>query len=291
MALTALFLWGMSYIWSDSLILQGIPQEYFIFIRSVIGSIILFFFNIATGVNMKLQRRDVPFFILLAFCEPFVNFLAETHGIELTQSPSYASMMGSVAPIFSLIAGVFLFGEKISRLNILGFVLSAAGVVLTTFSTLSVKDTAPYFVLGVLLLLLGAISDVGLASFTHIVGGRYKARVITFYQFLFGSIMFFPLFITRGVENYEPSLYMSWSVWRPILSLAVLCTCLSFTLWAVVIKHLGIARSCVLISVIPIITALAGEVLGTESLSQGQMIGIAVVCFGVALAQISHKSR
>jgi len=289
MAATALLLWGMSYIWSDSLIDQHIPQEYFIFIRSVIGAVLLFFFNIATGVDMRLHLKDVPIFLLLSFCEPFVNFLGETHGIELTQSPSYASMMGAVAPMFSLIAGVFLFGEKISRLNVLGFFLCAGGVLLTTFSTISGGNPAPYFAIGVILLLIAALSDVGLAACTHIIGGRYRARVITMYQFLFGSVMFFPLFVTKGLEHYDKAIYMSWSVWRPILCLAVLCTCLSFTLWATVIKKLGIARTCVLISVIPIITAVAGEILGIESLSILQMGGIAVVCVGIGLSQVSSR--
>ena len=43
----AILRWGMSYIWTDRLIGQGIPIFYFVFVRIFMAGIILFLFNTA----------------------------------------------------------------------------------------------------------------------------------------------------------------------------------------------------------------------------------------------------
>ena len=286
LAFLAIVLWGMSYIWNDRLIGLGIPMEYFVFVRSVIGGAVLLVFNLVTGADLRIRRADIPKFALLAFCEPFVNFLAETHGIALTESPSYSAMITATAPLISIAAGLLFFGERLSALNYFGFGLTVGGIMLSTFTA---SEVGPMFVLGVVLLVIGAASDVGLASCTKMVASSYRPSVIVMYQFLIGAVFFAPLFATVGLKDYDPVLYMSFDVWEPVLCLALLCTCVSFSLWAMTIKDLGVARSCVLLSMIPVVTAVAGEILGSEHLGMMQWAGIVVACVGIVLSQLQKK--
>lgn len=284
----AVILWGLSYIWSNKLIEQDIPVEYFVFVRVLFAGGILLVLNLATGVDVKINRKDLPKFLLLALCEPFIYFICETYGIGLTESPTYSAMIIATTPIFALFAGIIFFREKLSATNVIGFIVCLAGISLVTLSKSAVGDR---FTLGVILLAIAVFAEVGQACCTKWLAGDYDPRVITMYQFLIGSVYLSPLFFTKGLNHFNPETYLVWSVWEPILMLAILCSCLCFTLWVSSIKHLGVAKSAVLQALIPIVTAVAGIILGSEILTGIQWLGIAVASLGVILSQIVFKFR
>ena len=133
-AIVAITLWGMSYIWTDKIINQGVSIFYFIFVRILLAGVILFLFNTAYGRIKRIQRRDLPKFLLLAFFEPFIYFICETFGIKLTGSPTISAVVIATIPIFSTGAGILFFKEKITPLNICGILVSLAGILMVAVS-------------------------------------------------------------------------------------------------------------------------------------------------------------
>lgn len=93
LSLLAILFWGMSYIWSDSLLSKGIPVEYVVFVRIAIASVFLLVLNLVTGKNLRIERRDIPKFLLVSLFEPLIYFVTETYGIQLTESPTYLSLI------------------------------------------------------------------------------------------------------------------------------------------------------------------------------------------------------
>ena len=116
----AILLWGMSYLWTDQLIGHNIPVFYFVFVRILIAGIILFLFNTASSRIKGIQRADLPKFLLLSFCEPFIYFICETYGLKETGSPTISAMIIATIPIFSVGAGILFFKEKINKTNVVG---------------------------------------------------------------------------------------------------------------------------------------------------------------------------
>ena len=287
LSLFAILFWGMSYIWSDSLLSMGIPVEYVVFVRIAIAAVFLLFWNIARRKSLRIHRRDVPKFLLVAMFEPLIYFVTETYGIQLTESPTYSSLIIAVGPIFSVLVGVLAFREKITIVNIFGILVCLGGIVLVTMVSNSVGEA---FWMGFLLLVIAVLSEVGNASVTKILSTRYDPAVIVMYQFLIGSVYLLPLFVHRGLVGFDASLYLSWKVWKPILCLAILCSGAAFSLWANTIKHLGVAKSSIFMSTIPVVTALAGWLLGSELLSVKQWIGIILATLGVGLSQLNARA-
>lgn len=287
LSLFAIFFWGMSYIWSDSLLSRGIPVEYVVFVRIAIASLFLLVLNLLTGKSLRIHRRDFPKFLLVSLFEPLIYFVTETYGIQLTESPTYSSLIIASGPVFSVLVGVLAFKEKLSALNIVGIFVCIGGIALVTAVSNTIGEA---FWLGALLLLIAVISEVGNASVTKILTARYDPSVIVMYQFFFGSIYLLPLFLTQGVESFDVQVYFSWDVWRPLLCLAILCSSVAFSLWANTIKYLGVAKSSIFMSTIPVVTALAGWLLGSELLSVKQWVGIALATFGVGLSQLNFGS-
>ncbi len=274
-SLLAIVLWGMSYIWNDRLLRLGIPVEYFVYVRVLMAGMLLLLYNIVVGHNIHIHRKDSFKFLALAACEPFIYFVCETYGIQLTQSPTYSALIIASTPIFSMVAGILIFREDLSLLNILGVLVCLGGLGLVTFTS---SEVGQYFFLGILLLLVAVLAEVGHASFTKSLSGNYRAEVIVMYQFLIG-----------GLKNFEYDVYLSWAVLEPILCLALLCSSLAFTLWVSSIKMLGVAKSSIFMSMIPVVTAVAGYLGGTEILSPVQWGGILIAVFGVVFSQWACK--
>ena len=282
----AIILWGMSYIWTDKLIGQGIPIFYFVFVRIFMAGIILFLFNTAYARIKRIQRRDLGKFLLLAFFEPFIYFICETFGLKLTGSPTLSAMVIATIPIFSIGAGILFFKEKINGINIVGICLSLVGIVLVAMAK---GELGEHFIWGIVLLLVAVLSEVGHASITKSLAGNYSSQIIVMYQFLIGSIYLLPLFLWKGLDGFDYEVYFDGDVWYPIICLAVLCSSLAFSLWVSTIKNLGVAKSSIFSALIPVAAAIIAWVIGHEALNDRQWIGIGISTFGVILSQYSKR--
>lgn len=282
----AIILWGMSYIWTDKLISMQIPVFYFVFVRILLAGVILFLFNTAYGRIKRIQKKDLPKFLLLALCEPFIYFIFETYGLKLTGSPTLSAMIIATIPIFSIGAGILFFKEKINAVNVIGIFLSLVGIVMVAMAK---GEIGEYVLWGIIFLLIAVLSEVGHASFTKSLSGNYSSQVIVMYQFLIGSVYLLPLFLMKGLKGFDASIYFSADVMYPIICLAVLCSSLAFSLWVGTIKSLGVAKSSIFSALIPVVAALIAWLLGHEIMNARQWTGIAISSFGVILSQYTMK--
>lgn len=284
LSVLAIVLWGMSYIWSDRLIALGVPISYFVPLRIFVAGIILLLFNILTKNFRLIARKDIWKFLLLALFEPLIYFFCETYGIKETGSPTISAMIIASVPIFSVGAGALFFKERISILNGFGIAVTLAGICLVLLKQGGDEGVPQNFILGVVLLMIAVFSEVGHASLTKLLADGYKPQVIVMYQFLIGTVYFLPFFLTRGIENFDARL-VSWEVLEPILCLAVLCSSLAFSLWAMAIKKLGVGKSSVFLAMMCVATALVAEVIGREHLSLIQWLGVFIAVLGIVLSQ------
>ena len=287
-ALAVLF-WGMSYIWADSLIGNGIPVFYFVFVRILFAGVIMLLLNLVTSGLQPIRRKDIPKFFLVSFCEPFIYFICETYGIKATGSPTLSALIIATIPIFSIGAGIIFFKEKITRLNCIGMLMSLVGIVLVAMSK---GELGENFIWGIILLFIAVLSEVGHASLTRSLVDSYSSQNIVMYQFLIGSLYLLPLFLWKGLGSFDASVYLSIDVWIPILCLAILCSSVAFTLWVSTIKSLGVAKSSIFSALIPVVSALIAWVIGREMLTARQWTGIAIAVLGVILSQhVSKETR
>ncbi len=285
-SIVAITLWGMSYIWTDKLIARNIPIFYFVFVRIFLAGVILFLFNTAYSRIKRIQKQDWPKFLLLAFFEPFIYFLCETYGLKLTGSPTLSALVIATIPIFSIGAGMVFFKEKVNFVNIIGILLSLAGIVMVAMAKGALGE---HFIWGVALLLVAVISEVGHASITKSLSGNYNSQTIVMYQFLIGSVYLLPLFLWKGLDGFNKEVYFSGDVWYPLLCLSILCSSLAFSLWVSTIKSLGVAKSSIFSALIPVAAAIIAWILGHELLNSRQWTGIAISTVGVVLSQYTMR--
>lgn len=285
-SICAILLWGMSYIWTDKLISLGINIYYFVFVRIFLAGIILFLFNAAYTRIKRITRKDLGKFMLLALFEPFIYFICETFGLKLTGSPTLSAMIIATIPVFSIGAGIVFFKEKITGINIVGIMLSLAGIVMVAMAK---GEPGEHFIWGIILLVIAVIAEVGHASITKSLSSNYQSQVIVMYQFLIGSIYLLPLLIWKGLDGFDMELYFSADAMYPIVCLAILCSSLAFSLWVSTIKTLGVAKSSIFSALIPVVAAIIAWMIGHEELNSRQWAGVAISFVGVVLSQYSGR--
>ena len=285
-SICAILLWGMSYIWTDKLISIGINIYYFVFVRIFLAGIILFLFNAAYTRIKRITRKDLGKFMLLALFEPFIYFICETFGLKLTGSPTLSAMIIATIPVFSIGAGIVFFKEKITGINIVGIMLSLAGIVMVAMAK---GEPGEHFIWGIILLVIAVIAEVGHASITKSLSSNYQSQVIVMYQFLIGSIYLLPLLIWKGLDGFDMELYFSADAMYPIVCLAILCSSLAFSLWVSTIKTLGVAKSSIFSALIPVVAAIIAWMIGHEELNSRQWAGVAISFVGVVLSQYSGR--
>ena len=282
LTILAIVLWGFSFVWTNDILQKDIPVFTFLFIRLALAGALLYAFTKFTGKLQPIAKKDRKFIILMAFFEPFIYFLGETYGIKATNSAVLSAVIIATIPIVSLFVEKMLYNVPYTVFKIFGTAITLPGIVLVIMKNGETTGVDHYW--GIALLFLAVAGSIGYSSVVKKLSGNYNSLTITTYQFVIGSVFFLPFFLGWGLDGVNSTLITK-EILVPLLSLAVLCSCLAFFCWVNAIKDLGMTKTNIFSALIPAVSALGAAMLGQESITLISMIGIAVVTSGVIIAQ------
>ena len=282
-ALTAMLLWGMSFIWS-SVLLKYYEPVTIIFIRLVISSALLYAFMFVSGQKIKLERKDFFLVFLSALFNPFLYFLGENYGLKYS-TPTISAVIIATIPLFSPVIAYITFRERLTPINFVGIAISFCGVILmlVTRSLSLVAD-----VRGVICL-FGAVFAALLYSVTlRKLTEKYSAVLLVATQNLIGVFLFMPLFVLFELRT-TIAVTITAEVVTSMLLLAILASSVSFVFFAHSVKLLGMSKTNIFSNLIPVFTAIFSYILLSESFSPQKIAGIGLVIGGVYLSERSKK--
>ena len=286
--LVTVFFWGMSFLWSDSVLDQDVPVFTFIFTRMVLAAAVLTLFSVLTGRLQRIRKGDARWFAAMTAFEPFLYFLGETFGLKITGSPTLCSVIIATIPVFTLIVGQIFFRERLSTLNRIGIFVAVAGVVAFILIGGSLHTEYLY---GIAVLFLAVIGSTGYTAICKkLVDKGYNAFSIVTWQFIMAVGFFLVPFLIWDAPVWTPA-YLAWPVLRPILALAVLCSGVAFVLYAACVDRIGMTRTVVFLPLVAIVSAVAASLMGQDTLLPLQMAGIVVAMAGVVMAQYNPQRK
>ncbi|MBR5856327.1 MAG: DMT family transporter [Bacteroidales bacterium] len=285
-ATIAIILWGFSFVWTNSLLINEVPIFTYLFIRLAIAGLLLVTISKSIKKLQKVKGRDLLWMALMAFCEPFIYFLGETYGMLATGSATIAAVIIATIPIFCLVVEKLIWRIPFNIYKVCGIILTVPGIVMVVFQEGAISIEHAY---GIALLFMAVCASIGYAMVVKRLTDKYNTITITTYQFAFGAIFFLPFFLIYGLDGVTARL-LAPEIAIPLLSLAVLCSCLCFGLWIYSIGKLGITRTNIFSALIPSISAVGAFAIGQEQLSVIRIAGIAIVIAGVILAQIEKRA-
>ena len=281
----AMVMWSMTFVWFK-IVNEAYPPFAIVFLRLLISCLIMAGIAVFFPVLQKLQRRDLPRFLLLAFIYPCMYFIAESIGLTMIHA-SQAAVIISTIPLFVPVGAYLLLNERVTLLNILGILISFIGVLIVVMNRDFSLNAEPA---GLLLMLLAVLCAVGYTLMVKKLTERYTAYTITTYPNIFGTLMFLPLFLVFDLQEFlaaEHSL-------RAILNLgylAVFGSSIAFILFNYSIKTIGATRTETFTNLIPVLTAVFAWYMLGEELGLKKIIGIGVVLGGLFLSQMKSRKK
>ena len=282
LTILAIVLWGFSFVWTNDILQKDVPVFTFLFIRLALAGSLLFAFAKLTGKLQPIARKDVKFLILMAFFEPFIYFIGETYGIKATNSAVLSAVIIATIPIASLFVEKIFYKVPYTAFKVFGTAITLPGIVMVIMKNGETASVDHYW--GIALLFLAVAGATGYSSVVRKLSGNYNSLTITTYQFVIGATLFLPFFLGWGIEGVNATLF-SREVIVPLLSLAVLCSCLAFFCWVSAIKELGMTKTNIFSALIPAVSAVGAAMLGQEQITIISAVGITVVTAGVIIAQ------
>lgn len=286
-AVTAITLWGFSFVWTNILLNHQVPVFTFLFIRLAIAGILLLLFSKAIGKLQPVTRTDLLWMSLMAFFEPFIYFIGESYGMKATHSPTISAVIIASIPIFCLFVEKIIYRIPFTLYKVLGIILTLPGILLMVFEDGPVSAEHAY---GIALLFMAVAGATGYATVVRKLSDKYNTYTIATYQFLVGALLFLPFFLIWGADGITP-LFFTWTIQLPLLSLAVLCSCVAFCLYILVIRNIGITRANMFSTLIPVVSAAGAALLGQETVTFSKIAGMCIVIAGVVLAQHSSAGK
>lgn len=281
MALLAVTFWGISYVWTK------IAFEYYspitvMLIRLGVSSLLLAIIARFMGKRQRIQRTDYRDFVILAFFSPFCYFLGENYGVFYV-SPTVAAVIIATIPVFSPILAYLAFKERIRPLNVAGFMISFAGVMVMVLDA-EMKFTADPK--GILWLFFAVASALVNIVFLKKLAARYSSFTIIRVQNTLGALFFLPLFLIMDVGSFVRTTPSAETIFS-LLALAVFGSTLAFMFYTSAVRVIGIARTAVFANLIPVVTAIAALLVLKESIDPGRILGMLIVIAGLFMSQAS----
>lgn len=275
----AMIFWGSTFVWTKSVLSVYQPIT-IITLRLLISSVLLFAVMFFTRNWQKIQRIDYKYLLLVSFFSPFIYFLGETYGIK-NSSSTVSSVIISTIPVFTAVFSTLIYKERLSKLNLLGMLISFIGVILVITN----KDfSISLSVNGFLWLTLAVASSVGYVIILRKISVKYKPVTIVAYQNSIGFVFFLPLFFIFDYKSFT-SASPTTDAWLNIFLLAIFGSSLAFIFYTIGNRDIGVAKTGFLTNLIPIFTAITAFFLLDERLTLINIFGVLLTVFGVAISQ------
>jgi drug/metabolite transporter (DMT)-like permease len=281
--IVAMVFWGMSFVWSTQ-VYENLNPTATIFLRLVVATIFFTAILFTFRLNEKVNKKHLKLFALAAMFEPFLYFIFEGYGLK-NSSPVIGAGIIAMIPLVTPIAARIFLKERLTTMNIVGFIISFVGVIVLLLNKDLEFTASPK---GILFLCGAVLVAVGYSIALIRLTKLYKPLTITWMQNIIGMIYFIPLTII--MERFEPSNFANVGGYIvPLVCLGVFCSSLAYALWAFTFSKLGASRANVYSNLIPVFTAIFSYFIIHEALTPNKIIGILVVVVGLILSQIKPK--
>ena len=275
------------------------PPLTLIVLRFTLAVILMFIIGVIFRRNeilglQRVERQHLPLFLVGGILQPFLYFILETYTYQSFTSPTIAEALLSTQPILAPIFAFLLLREQVTRYNIIGILISTAGMLLLLLtSTNSFSIGNPW---GILLAILTVSCSVGYSVVLRRIPTQYSSLTIVFYVQSISLILFYLLW--GGEQLFNPTPFINTDVLsiqdiaNPMLSviyLSVFASVAAFILFCFTVRYIGVTRANIFNNIRPVFTALLMLIIFHEQLPIWKWIGIIVIIIGLFISQKQIK--
>ena len=238
----------------------------------------------------RVDKRDIPLFVLGGLFQPFLYFIFETYTYQSFASPTIAEAMLSTQPIMAPILAFIILREKVTRNNVVGILISTVGMLLLLL--VGANNFALGNPWGVLLAIVTVSMSVGYTIILRRIPTRYSSLSIVFYVQLVALVLFYAVWGVFDRQSLQDTIAPLSADLNPVIAvgyLAVFASVTAFILFCYTVRQIGVTRANVFNNVRPVFTALLMWVIFDEQLPIWKWVGIIVIVIGLFISQKQRK--
>ena len=274
---------GMALTWGSSFILIDIAIDHFHVAvvplgRTAFGAIALI---ALPSARQRIDRSDYPVLLVLGgtwMAFPFLLYpLAEQ-----TVSSSIAGMMNGALPVVVAVVTAIWTSTMPSSRRVLAIIVGFTGILLIALPSIDSGDAASPQGIGFLLLAL--VSYAVSTNLARPLQAKYSPASLMLHVELVACVLSLPY----GLYGLSQSNF-AWSSLMALVALGALGTGYAFTLFSVLLKRTGIARSMIPTYFTPVVGTILGVGLNNEPLVWLSVLGMGVVVVAAWLTSLPDR--
>ena len=284
----AVIFWGGSFI-ATKVSVQASSPAAAVWLRFLIGLLCLLPIVLKKGLFKLTSWKEIGEFTLLGFLGVTLHQWLQSNGLVTSQASTTAWIVAST-PLFMVLFGWMFLKEKLSKLSVVGIILSTLGV-LTVISNGNIAGLfrngfgAP----GDLLVLLSSPNWAIYSILLRKTLQRESALKTTFFSMLFGWLLTTIQFLLGKEWQAIPT--MDFSGWASIFYLGIFCTFLAYIFYYDALQNLSSASVGAYLYIEPIATALIASVTLHETITLFSLLGGALILFGISMVNKSQPAN
>ena len=280
--LTSAAPWFFIVIWSSGFVVARYAFEdadalFFLSIRLLLATAILFLLTLALRQPIRLSRRDFSASLLIGISLHGLYLAGVWYAIELGAPSGLSSVITSMQPILVSLMAVRLLGEALSRRQLVGLVFGLSGVILVVLPKLSQSGGFTAETLGFLFVALAGSTIATLLQ--KKIGHSIPLMIGTTYQFAVAGIGLLVISILRGSTRFEVTHTSLWAMLWAVLVTSIAAVLL--LLW--LLNQGSAAKVSSLLYLVPPMAVLQAFLLFHEKVTPLGLVGISMTAAGVAL--------
>ncbi|MBQ7258441.1 MAG: EamA family transporter [Paludibacteraceae bacterium] len=291
--IVSMIIWSVSGIAIKHALLV-LPPLTMIVLRFIPSVLLMFVIGLACRKStlfglQKIDRKDWPLFLIAGFCQPFLYYLLETFTYDALHSPTIAETLLSTSPLISPIFAAVLLRERVTRNNIIGILVSTAGVFALTL--IGSKDYSIGNYWGILLAFAAVSAAVIDSIMMRKVPAKYTSLTFIFYAQVVSLLFFIPLWLWK--EGPQTIYDLRFSIYQAETQIALGCVAyltvfasvIAFILFCFALRKVGVTQANAFNNIRPAFTALWMFLFFGEHLPAGKWIGMILIIVGLFVCQ------
>ena len=274
--------WIFIVIWSSGFVvakyaLESADSIFFLAIRLILATGILFLLTLALRQPVKISRADFYTSIVIGLCLHGLYLAGVWYAIDLDAPAGLSSVVTSLQPVLVSLFAIRLLGESLTKIQAIGLVLGIIGVTLVVLPKFSASDG--FTAESLAFLVMALLGSTAATLLQKRIGRSIPLMIGTTIQFGAAAIVLLLVSIALGRTHFEFTTHAFWS-----MAWAVLVTSIAAVLLLLWLLNRGTAaKVSSLLYLVPPMAVLQALILFGEKVNAQAIIGIVMTSLGVAL--------
>lgn len=273
----AVIFWGSSFI-ATKYLLDELTPETIISMRMVLAISLLLVIALIQKRDFTIHLKSHGYIFILALIAVFHLWIQVT-GLKFTTASNTGWIIGT-APIFMALLGLVFFKEKLNFIKISGIVVATFGLLLLVGK----GDLANIDLIqnkGDLLVLSSAFTWGIYSMVNKKISLDYSPLMTILYLFIMMAVIIVPF--TFSESSIKSVINLSGVGWISILFLGLLCSGVSYVIWAFALREMESAKVGAYLYFEPFVTVITAWIFLREDITLLMILSGLIITIGVFL--------